>query len=78
MLTYHLRVIRSLPGAVNTELLSHTTSDAIKDGYHAWLDQTGVGGITSEDIAKTIRFTYDMPQSVNLREIQIADTRQDA
>ena len=75
---FNVRVMRIAPGAVNTELLSHTTSDKIKDNYNAWLEETGVGKITPEDIARTVRFAYEMPQSVNLREIQIADTRQDS
>lgn len=74
----NVRVMRILPGAVNTELLSHTTSDKIKADYHNWLETTGVGGIKAEDIAKTVYFAYEMPQCVNIREIQIADTRQDA
>lgn len=73
-----VRVIRILPGAVNTNLLSHTTSNTIKDDYNAWLKETGVGRITPEDVAKTVHFVYDMPQAVNIREIQIADTKQDA
>ena len=75
---YNVRVMRICPGAVATELLSHTTSEDIKDGYNQWKESTGVGAITAEDIAKTIKFAYEMPQGVNLREIQIADTRQDA
>ncbi|QNQ81970.1 SDR family oxidoreductase [Lactobacillus sp. PV012] len=75
---YNVRVMRIAPGAVNTELLSHTTSDKIKDNYNAWLEETGVGKITPEDIARTVKFAYEMPQSVNLREIQISDTRQDS
>ena len=75
---YNIRVIRICPGAVATELLSHTTNDAIKDGYHQWKKSTGVGAITVTDVAKTIKFAYEMPQGVNLREIQIADTKQDA
>lgn len=74
----NVRVMRILPGAVNTELLSHTTSDKIKADYHNWLETTGVGGIKAEDIAKTVHFAYEMPQCVNIREIQVADTRQDA
>ena len=74
---HNIRVMRVCPGAVNTELLSHTTSDAIKAGYHEWVKETGVGAITADDIAKTIQFAYEMPQGVNLREIQIADTKQD-
>ncbi len=75
---HNVRVMRICPGAVDTELLSHTTSDSIKEGYNAWKEATGVGSITAEDVAKTIKFAYELPQGVNLREIQIADTKQDA
>ncbi len=75
---YNVRVMRICPGAVATELLSHTTSEDIKNGYNQWKEATGVGAITVEDVAKTIKFAYELPQGVNLREIQIADTRQDA
>ena len=75
---YNVRVIRICPGAVDTQLLSHTTSDDIKKGYNEWKASTGVGSITAQDVAKTIKFAYDMPQGVNIREIQIADTKQDA
>lgn len=75
---YNVRVMRICPGAVDTELLSHTTSDDIKAGYMQWKEATGVGAITAEDVAKTIKFAYELPQGVNLREIQIADTKQDA
>ncbi|MGL4485324.1 MAG: SDR family oxidoreductase [Anaerovoracaceae bacterium] len=76
--SHNVRVMRICPGAVSTELLSHTTSDDLKDGYSQWKEATGVGAIATEDVAKTIKFAYEMPQGVNLREIQIADTRQDA
>ncbi len=76
--SYNVRVMRVCPGAVDTELLSHTTSDDIKSGYMDWKSATGVGAITAEDVAKTIKFAYELPQGVNLREIQIADTKQDA
>ncbi|MGL5259322.1 MAG: SDR family oxidoreductase [Lachnospiraceae bacterium] len=75
---YNVRVIRICPGAVSTELLSHTTSIEIKNQYNQWKESTGVGVITVEDVARTIKFAYEMPQGVNLREIQIADTKQDS
>lgn len=75
---FNVRVMRICPGAVATELLSHTTSDEIKEGYNQWKAEVGANSITAEDVAKTIKFAYEMPQGVNLREIQIADTRQDA
>lgn len=74
---YNVRVMRICPGAVDTELLSHTTSDEIKQGYNEWKEAVGVGSITSEDVARTIKFAYELPQGVNLREIQLADTKQD-
>lgn len=75
---YNVRVMRICPGAVATELLSHTTSEDIKEGYNQWKAAVGANSITAEDVSKTIKFAYEMPQGVNLREIQIADTRQDA
>ena len=75
---YNVRVMRICPGAVNTELLSHTTSDSIKEGYNEWKNAVGATSITAADVAQTIKFAYELPQGVNLREIQIADTRQDA
>ncbi len=75
---YNVRVMRICPGAVATELLSHTTSETIKTGYNQWKESVGANSITTDDVAKTIKFAYEMPQGVNLREIQIADTKQDA
>ncbi len=75
---YNVRVMRVCPGAVDTELLGHTTSDAIKAGYDTWKKACGVGAITAEHVAQCIKFAYEMPQGVTIREIQIADTRQDA
>ncbi len=75
---HNVRVIRICPGAVDTNLLSHTTRQDIKDGYHTWKEACGIETITAEHVAKTIKFAYDMPQGVTIREIQIADTKQDA
>lgn len=75
---HNVRVMRVCPGAVATELLSHTTNDSIISQYNEWKTSVGAESITVEDVAKTIQFAYELPQGVNLREIQIADTRQDA
>lgn len=37
----NVRVTTIAPGAVETELLSHTTSQDIKDGYDAWKEDMG-------------------------------------
>jgi len=71
----NVRVITIAPGAVETELLSHTTSDEIKEGYQSWKEDMG-GAIQAENVANTIMFAYSQPQNVCIREIVIAATRQ--
>ncbi|WP_413112561.1 SDR family oxidoreductase [Thaumasiovibrio sp. DFM-14] len=70
-----VRLITIAPGAVETELLSHTTDDSIKAGYGEWKE--GMGGVIAPtDIANSIAFAYGQPQNVCIREIVIAATRQ--
>lgn len=71
----NVRIITIAPGAVETELLSHTTSDEIKDGYESWKESMG-GVISPDDIANTVTFAYNQPQSVCIREIVVAATKQ--
>ncbi|GFD93232.1 SDR family oxidoreductase [Tenacibaculum mesophilum] len=75
---FNVRVITIEPGAVKTELLEHTTDDTIIKGYNEWKESVGAVNITAKDVAKTIKFAYELPQSVLLREIVICDTMQDA
>ena len=71
----NVRVITIAPGAVETELLSHTTFEEIKEGYETW--KKGMGGaIVPENIADTVSFAYNQPQNVCVREIVIAATGQ--
>ncbi|MGB6129871.1 MAG: SDR family oxidoreductase [Psychrilyobacter sp.] len=78
MSSYNVRVLSICPGAVGTELLGHTTSEDIINGYEAWKESVGATNITANDVAKTIKYAYELPQSVSLREIVITDTKQDA
>lgn len=73
---YNVRVATISPGAAETELLSHTTSQEIKDGYVEW-KQT-MGGLSMDPIAvaNAIVYMYEQPQAVNIRELQIAPTMQ--
>lgn len=75
---YNVRVLSICPGAVGTELLSHTTDQGIIDGYNEWKEAVGATNIRAIDVAKTIKYAYEMSQSVSLREIVITDTMQDA
>lgn len=74
---HNVRLITIAPGAVETELLSHTSSDKIKADYTAWKKATR-GVLDPNDIARAILFAYEQPQNVCIREIVIAATRQDA
>ncbi len=70
-----VRVMAIYPGAVETELLSHTTDKDIVDGYEDW--KTSMGGVlVADDIARAAAFMYGQPQGVNIRDITIAATRQ--
>ena len=71
----NVRVTTIAPGAVETELLSHTTSQDIKDGYGAWKEDMG-GVLAPDDIARAVVFAYQQPQNVCIREIALAPTKQ--
>ncbi|MNE72220.1 hypothetical protein D3C80_1681410 [compost metagenome] len=73
-----MRVITIAPGAVETELLSHTTDEAIKSGYHAWKQDMGGTVLSAQDVASAIQYAYAQPQNVCIREIVLAATRQQA
>lgn len=72
-----VRVMTICPGAVETELLGHTTDQEIIDGYEAWKEDMG-GVLVADDIARTALFMYSQPQNVNIRDVVIAATRQPA
>lgn len=73
----NVRIMTICPGAVETELLSHTTSDQIKSDYESWKESMG-GVLVADDIARTAMFMYSQPQNINVREVVIAATRQPA
>jgi NADP-dependent 3-hydroxy acid dehydrogenase YdfG len=73
---HNVRMMTIAPGVVETELLGHTTSETIKDGYGQWKETIG-GGLAPETVADTIYFAYSQPQHVNIREIALAPTKQE-
>ena len=74
----NVRCLVIAPGASETELLGHTTSQAIKDGYNEWKETMGGKSMDPVHVAECAVFMYNMPQSVTVREIVIAPTKQDA
>ncbi len=72
-----VRCIVVAPGVVETELLSHTTSDEIKKGYEGWKDGELKGQpLRPEDIAQCVHFAYSMPAHVTVRELVVGPTYQ--
>lgn len=74
----NVRIMLVAPGAAETNLLTHVTSESALKDYTAW--KATMGGITLDPkyVAETVKFMYDMPQAVNIREVDIAATKQDA
>ena len=74
----NVRISLVAPGAAETELPTHVTDQGALTDYEAW--KQSMGGITLNPVhvAETVKFIYDMPQEVNIREIDIAATAQDA
>ncbi|BDH45941.1 oxidoreductase [Salmonella enterica subsp. enterica serovar Choleraesuis] len=73
-----VRVVTIAPGAVETELLSHTTDEGIKAGYQEWKKEMGGVVLSADDVAHAIDYAYSQPQHVCIREIVLAATRQQA
>ena len=63
-----VRMITIAPGAVETALLSHTTSEEIKDGYNDWKEFMG-GVMDPTAVADAAVFAFEQPQNVCVREI---------
>lgn len=75
---HNVRVTTIAPGAVETELLGHTTDEAIKTGYEAWKASMGNKVLAAQDVANAIYYAYAQPDGVCIREIVLAATRQQA
>ncbi len=74
----NVRVLTIAPGAAETTLLSHTTSQEIIDGYNEWKETMGGTSLDPKQIAIAAKYMYDLPQEVSVRELVIAHTKQGA
>ncbi|MET8630347.1 SDR family oxidoreductase [Kitasatospora sp. NPDC004669] len=72
-----VRVVTIAPGAVETELLSHTSDEQIKADYEAWKESAG-GALDPQAVAEAVAYAYRQPQNVTIREIVLAATGQEA
>ncbi|MGL4624948.1 MAG: SDR family oxidoreductase [Culicoidibacterales bacterium] len=71
----NVRLITIAPGVVETPLLSHTTDAEIVSDYEAW-KETIEAGLEPQTVADCVTFAYNQPQSVCIREIVLAKTKQ--
>ncbi len=74
----NVRVLTIAPGAAETELLSHTTSKEIKDGYNEWKKTMGGKSMDAKHVSDSVFYMYSLPQEVSIRELLIAPTKQDS
>jgi NADP-dependent 3-hydroxy acid dehydrogenase YdfG len=73
---HNVRVSTIAPGVVETELLSHTTSDEIKNNYEAW-KSTLPYVLQPDDVAQAALYLYMQPQQICIREMVITATAQE-
>ena len=75
--SFGVRVICVEPGVVETPLLSHTTDEAVVEGYKAWKeDGLKSAPLLPEDVARVSLFAFQQPPHVCIREIVIGPTFQ--
>ena len=74
----NVRVAVVAPGAAETELLTHVTDEGALESYQEWKNAMGGAVLDPKHVAEVVKFIYDMPQDVTIREIDIAPTRQDS
>ena len=65
-------------GAAETELLTHVTDNQALEDYDNWKQSMGGTTMSPQVVAQSVKFIYDMPQEVNIRELDIAATNQDS
>lgn len=74
----NVRISLIAPGAAETELLTHVTDNQALEDYDNWKQSMGGTTMSPQVVAQSVKFIYDMPQEVNIRELDIAATNQDA
>lgn len=71
-----VRVVSICPGAVETELLGHTTDSQVTDSYHTWKKTMPLGVLRAEDVSDAVMYAFNAPARCTVREIVLAPTNQ--
>lgn len=72
----NVRIINIAPGMVWTELVENQRDESAEQGWKEYANEIG-GALEPESIAQTILFSYQMPQSVCVREVVVCPTGQE-
>ncbi len=74
---HNIRVMLLSPGAAETDLLTHTTDEKIRQSYTKWKKSLPEGAAMDPyEVAKAALFVYEMPQEICVRELVISSTHQ--
>lgn len=73
----NVRVSLVSPGAVETELLGHTSHDNVIADYEVWKKSIG-GALRADDVARAVDYIVSQPAHLCVREVTLAPTRQEA
>lgn len=73
----NVRLINVAPGMTETDLIRGTKDKAAREGWLDYARQIG-GALKPEVIARTILWSYQMPQEVCVREVVVCPTRQES
>ena len=68
---FNVRVLVIAPATTDTECITHTTSKQIQEDWWKAFEKP----LRPEDVAKVIKFAYEQPQEVSVREIVVTPTR---
>lgn len=71
----NVRVLLIEPAIVDTNLLNHVDDKNILEDYSK-IKNSIAGGLTANDVAKTISYMYELPENIALKEIVISHTNQ--
>ena len=71
---FGIRVTDVQPGVVDTELMDHIPSEAVKEGFRTAWD--GRRKLVPADVAEAIHFAVTAPEHVNVNELLIRPTDQ--
>lgn len=77
IVTHNVRISLVALGAAKTGLLTHVTDKKCLADYHDCKESMRGITLDPKHVAEVVDFIYHMPQSVNIREVDIATTRQD-